>query len=205
MEYTEDEILEVVSRWENSGLLYGLPLYEKQELAPIYDNVARLAISKLDKGLISREVSDLLDNVMFPICRRLYRRVGSDFEVERMIENLIKEVNENKDKLNSFVVDKTTNPIVEFCVTFADGYEDETISNKQFSDEEYIERVDKVLDTLRHILLNKDMVSFVDRTNSDWKIMLSDAKKSSKQVRYWNQKICKEFLSQIMSDTNKAI
>jgi hypothetical protein len=114
-------------------------------------------------------------------------------------------VSENKDKLNSSVTDKATNPIVEFCVKFADGYEDETISNKQFNDEEYIERVDKVLDTLRHILLNKDMVSFVDRTNSDWKIMLSDAKKSPTQVRYWNQKICKEFFNQIISDTNKAI
>ena len=50
MEYTEEEILEVVQRWEHTGLLYGLPLYEKQELAPLYDNVARIIVSKLDNG-----------------------------------------------------------------------------------------------------------------------------------------------------------
>ena len=205
MEFTEDEILEVVQRWDQTGLLYGLPLYEKQELAPIFDNVARVSLSKLDKGLISREVSDLLDNVMYPICRRLYRRVGSDFEVERMMEYLIKEVIEKKAELNKASTEKVNNPIVEFCVSFADNYEDETINNKQFNQEDYVERVDKILDTLRHILLNKDMVSFVDRTNSDWKVMLSDAKKSPKQTRYWNQKIAQEVLLSTLKDTNKGI
>lgn len=49
------------------------------------------------------------------------------------------------------------------------------------------------------------MVSFVDKTNSDWKIMLSDSKKSSKQTRYWNQNTSKEFLTAILSDTNKGV
>ena len=47
MEYTEeDDILEIVQRWDNTGLLYGLPMYEKQELAPIFENVTRVALSK---------------------------------------------------------------------------------------------------------------------------------------------------------------
>ena len=205
MEYTDEEILEVVQRWENTGLLYGLPLYEKQELAPIYDNVARIALSKLDSGEITRGISDLLDSVMFPICRRLYRRVGCDFNIEKMVNNLVKKVIENEEYLNIPVVDKATNPIVEFCVEFADIYEDEIISKKQFNNEDYTERVDKILDSLRHILLNKDMVSFIDRTNSDWKLMLSDSKKSPKQTRYWNQKIAQEILSSTLRDTNKGI
>ena len=49
------------------------------------------------------------------------------------------------------------------------------------------------------------MVSFVDRTDSDWKVMLSDAKKSPKQTRYWNQNVSKEFLTAILGDTNKGI
>jgi histone H3/H4 len=206
MEYTDEEILDVVQRWDNTGLLYGLPLYEKQELAPIYDNVARVNLSKIDSDNIPRKISDLMDSVMYPICRRLYRRVGSEFNVEKMVVELIKRVVESQDTLTKTTVDdKVVNPIVEFCVEFADTYEDEIISKKQFNDEEYIERVDKILDSLRIILLNKEMVSFVDRTNSDWKIMVSDSKKSPKQTRYWNQKIVQEVLSSILRDTNKGI
>lgn len=205
MEYTEEEILEVVQRWENTGLLYGLPLYEKQELAPIYDNVARILLSKFDSGDVPRNISDLMDSVMFPICRRLYRRVGSDFNIEKMVSKLISSVAEHQEILNKPIVDKAVNPLVEFCVEFADTYEDEIISKKQFNEEEYVERVDKILDSIRQILLNKEMVSFVDRTDSNWKIMLSDSKKSPKQTRYWNQKIAQEVLSSTLRDTNKGI
>lgn len=205
MEYTEDEILEVVQRWDQTGLLYGIPLYEKQELAPIYDNIARLVLSKTENNEISRDLSDMMDSVMYPICRRLYRRVGSDFDYENMINSLILKVKEDYNKLNQPIVDKTVNPIVEFCVEFADIYEDDIIVKKQFNDEEYTERVDKLLSSLRNILLNKEMVSFIDRTNSDWKIMLSDSKKSAKQTRYWNQKVGQEILSSVLRDTNKGI
>jgi hypothetical protein len=204
MEYTEEEILDIVTRWENTGLLYGLPLYEKQELAPIFDNISRIALSKTDKGEISNSLLEDLENTMFPICRRLYRRVGSDFDVEKMVESLIKEIKE-KQLLIKGPTEGKTNPLVKFCIEFADSYEDETISKKQFNDIEYEERVEKVLETLRNILLNKEMVSFVDRTNSDWKIMLSDSKKSPKQTRYWNQRIAKEVLTSTLQDTNKGI
>lgn len=203
MEYTEDEILDIVTRWENTGLLYGLPLHEKQELAPIFDNVSRMALSLTDKNKISMKTLEKLEDTMFPICRRLYRRVGFDFDIERMMDSLIKEI-ETKD-FSEVIGEDKKNPIVNFCINFADTYEDEVISKKQFSDKEYTERVDKALGILRQILLNKDMVSFVDRTNSDWKVMLSDAKKSPKQTRYWNQNVSKEFLTAILSDTNKGI
>ena len=203
MEYTEDEILDIVTRWENTGLLYGLPLHEKQELAPIFDNVSRMALSLTDKDKISIKTLEKLEDTMFPICRRLYRRVGFDFDIEKMMDSLIKEI-ETKD-FSGEVSDDKKNPIVNFCINFADTYEDEVISKKQFSDKEYTERVDKALGILRQILLNKEMVSFVDRTNSDWKVMLSDAKKSPKQTRYWNQNVSKEFLTAILSDTNKGI
>lgn len=202
MEYTEDEILDVLARWENTGLLYGLPLHEKQELAPIFDNISRIALSLTDKNKISTATLEKLSDTMFPICRRLYRRVGFDFDVEKMIESLVKEI-ENQDL--SGITDDNKSTIVNFCINFADSYEDEVISKKQFSDKEYTERVDKALAILRQILLNKEMVSFVDRTNSDWKVMLSDAKKSPKQTRYWNQNVSKEFLTAILSDTNKGI
>lgn len=205
MEYTEEEILEVVQRWENTGLLYGLPLYEKQELAPIYDNVARVSLSKFEDGEISRKLSDLMDSVLFPVCRRLYRRVGTDFNIEKMVSTLTSKVIENQEALSQPIIDKAMNPIVEFCVEFADTYEDEKINKKQFNDEEYAYRVDRILDTVRQILLNKEMVSFVDRTNSEWKVMLSDSKKSSKSTRYWNQKIAQEVLSSTLRDTNKGI
>jgi hypothetical protein len=132
MEYTEDEILDIVTRWENTGLLYGLPLHEKQELAPIFDNVSRMALSLTDKDKISIKTLEKLEDTMFPICRRLYRRVGFDFDIERMMDSLIKEI-ETKD-FSGEVSDDKKNPIVNFCINFADTYEDEVISKKQFSD-----------------------------------------------------------------------
>jgi hypothetical protein len=202
MEETE-EILDIVNRWENTGLLYGLPLYEKQELAPIFDNISRVALSKTNRDELSMTVLEDLEDTMFPICRRLYRRVGSEFDVEKMLDLLIKELKENKHKV--IKEGDVKNPLVSFCVGFADSYEDDFIIKKQFSEKEYEERVDKTLNMLRKILLNNDMVSFVDRTSSDWKIMFSDTKKSPKQVRYWNQNVCKEFLNSILNDTNKGI
>jgi hypothetical protein len=195
MEETE-EILDIVNRWENTGLLYGLPLYEKQELAPIFDNISRVALSKTNKDELSMTVLEDLEDTMFPICRRLYRRVGSEFDVEKMLDLLIKELKENKHKV--IKEGDVKNPLVSFCVGFADSYEDDFIK-------EYEERVDKTLNMLRKILLNNEMVSFVDRTSSDWKIMFSDTKKSPKQIRYWNQNVCKEFLNSILNDTNKGI
>jgi hypothetical protein len=205
MEFTEDEILEVVQRWENTGLLYGLPLYEKQELAPIFDNVARISLYKLDKGLITREVSDLLDNVMYPICRRLYRRVGSDFEVERMMEHLIKQVVENKTQLSKTITEKVNNPIVEFCVNFADVYSDEKIDKNRFTKEEYKERVTKILNILEKVLTDDKMVSLVDKTTGEWVILHSDAVVSESRIRTHNQKAAQEFLRQVLFDTNKGL
>ena len=205
MEYTEEEILDCVNRWENTGLLYALPLYEKQELAPIYDNVARVNLSKFDRGEISKDVSDILDEVMFPICRRLYRRVGCDFDLEKMMSDLIKKVTDNIDTITKYNPDKKVNPIVDFCVEFADTYEDSVINKKQMNDKEYTERVDKILENLRSILLNKDMVSFIDRTSPDWKIILSEAKKSPKQTRIHNQRVAQEIFVSIIHDTNKGV
>lgn len=203
MEYTEDEILDAVQRWDHTGLLYGLPLHEKQELAPIFDNVSKIALSLTEKNKISSKTLGKLEDTMFPICRRLYRRVGFDFDVEKMMESLIKEL-EIKDFVDTNVKAEK-NPIVQFCIQFSDLYEDENIVKNQFNDEEYEERVDKIIETLKSILLNKDMVSFVDKTNPEWKVMLSDAKKSPKQTRYWNQNVTKEFLSAILNDTNKGL
>ena len=203
MEYTEDEILDAVQRWDHTGLLYGLPLHEKQELAPIFDNVSKIALSLTEKNKISSKTLDKLEDTMFPICRRLYRRVGFDFDVEKMMESLIKEL-EVKEFTDTNIKGEK-NPIVQFCIQFSDLYEDENIVKNQFDDEEYEERVDKILETLKTILLNKDMVSFVDKTNPECKVMLSDAKKSPKQTRYWNQNVTKEFLSAILNDTNKGL
>jgi len=201
MEYTDIELSEVVERWEHTGLLTNLPIYEKQELAPIFDNAARIFLSKN----LGEQTNDIIESVIFPICRRLYRRVGSEFDIENMVNLLVKRVTENKETLLKNSTEDKVNPIVAFSVTFADIYEDEIINKKQFNSEEYVERIDKLLDVMRQILLNEEMVSFVDRTQSDWKIINSDAKKSEKETRRWNQKIAKEIFDTVLKDTNRGI
>ena len=51
-----DDVLNVVERWGTLGLLDGLPILDKTELAQIYDNATRLmlstvAIKKIPKNI----------------------------------------------------------------------------------------------------------------------------------------------------------
>lgn len=209
MEYTEeDDILEIVQRWDNTGLLYGLPMYEKQELAPIFENVTRVALSKYSNKEVPRNISDLMDSVMFPICRRLYRRVGSDFDIEKMVNDLIKKVTENQDMLtqnDKTIKDKFVNPIVSFCIEFADQYSDELINRKQFNETDYKERIVKMLKTIENVLLNPMMTSFIDRSSDNWVVIDSESISSNKGIRIHNQKVALEVFSNIIKDTNKGI
>ncbi|MHA2403123.1 MAG: hypothetical protein ACXADH_09065 [Candidatus Kariarchaeaceae archaeon] len=198
-----DTVLEVIQRWEATGFLYGLPLWEKEELSLLYDDAAKLILSKKAIG-IPRDTFEAMNEVVFPVVRRLYRRVGVNFDIENMMSVLLGEVEEGKVEIMGKTT-KESNPIVEFSVNFADNYEDQKTSEKRFSDEEYIERVDKILTYTKDILLSKKMVSFVDRTDSDWKIIYSDEKKSSQAIRLWNQKVGMELIRTTLMDTNRGI
>jgi hypothetical protein len=203
----KEEILEVLQRWDSTGLLTGLPPWEKEELALLYDNVTRVMLSKADT--LEEYVYETLGDVTLPTTRRLYRRVGINFEINNMVDELTRRVQENYEAINvppqKNEDGNITNPIVEFCVEFADTYEDESIKKKIFSKEQYTDRVEKLLDTVRTVLLSNEMVSFVDRSDSDWKIMYSDTKKSPNQVRMWNQKRAIETLHGILNETNQGV
>ena len=192
----------VIERWDSLGLLEGLPIWEKEELAQIYDNATRLLLS--DK--VGKNVFETYSDVYIPICRRLYRRVGINFNIETMMSKLLEEV--NKVKPESLKFDKKIpekNPIIEFCINFADSYEDEVTNINQLTKEEYESRIEDLLVYLKKVLLDEKMVSFVNRENSEWEIKHSEVKKSTQQVRYWNQKIGKQLLTSVLSDINKGI
>lgn len=203
----KEEILDVLERWESTGLLTGLPPWEKEELALLYDNVTRVMLSKA--GTISDDIYETLGDVTLPTTRRLYRRVGINFDINNMVNTLLQSVVKNYKEIvkpaNKDDNGNVSNPIVEFCVEFADTYEDDDIKRKIFSKEQYEERVDDILYTLKKILLSDDMVSFVDRSDSDWKVMYSDTKKSPNQVRMWNQKRAIETLHGILNETNQGV
>ena len=209
------DVLNVIQRWDALGLLYGLPLWEKEELSQVYDNAARLILHEESKN-IPKKIYENLNEVTFPILRRLYRRVGLNFDIEILMSKLLEELHNNP-KLSILPSPKVSSPeeinigddkynkLTKFCVEFADKYEDSETVKNQFTDEDYVERVDKLLNTMKEVLLNKDRISFIDRTNTDWKIILSDKKSSKMNTRYWNQKISKELLTSVLSDTNKGI
>lgn len=203
----KDEILEVLQRWESTGLLTGLPPWEKEELALLYDNVTRVMLSKADE--LDEDVYETLGDVTLPTTRRLYRRVGINFEINTMVDELTRRVKENYVAINvppnKDEHGNLSNPIVEFCVEFADTYEDDDIKRKVFSKQQYTERVELLLDTVKTVLLSNDMVSFVDRSDSEWKILYSDTKKSPTQVRMWNQKRAIETLHGILNETNQGV
>jgi hypothetical protein len=203
----KEEILDVLQRWDSTGLLTGLPPWEKEELALLYDNVTRVMLSKADS--LDEDVYETLGDVTLPTTRRLYRRVGLNFEINTMMDTLAKRVQENYEAINlppgKDEDGIPSNPIVEFCVEFADTYEDEDIRKKIFGKEQYDERVEKLLEMVKTVLLSDEMVSFVDRSDNDWKIQYSDTKKSPTQVRMWNQKRAVETLHGILNETNQGV
>lgn len=199
---TDDDLSDIVNRWEESGLLTNLPRWEKEELAVLYDNAARLTIFNSKK--MDRNIQDCIDQVTFPIIRRVYRRVGVSFDMEFLFEQLLSEVKEQIYKINGPVT-KESNPIVDFCVNFADKYEDENTLKLFLTNEEYSNRIDKITTTLVNILKNDKMISYVNRNNLDWEIFTNDDERGPKNTRMWNQKIATEFLSTVLNDTNKGI
>lgn len=203
-EELDEDIINVVQRWEAVGLLDGLPILEKTELALIYDNATRLLLSELTLSKIPKKITDTMDSVIFPICRRLYKRVGPRFDLEQMLSSLLESVKNNIDGILSPET-KEKNPIVDFCVNFADTYEDETTSKNNLSDEEYEEKINNLLSTMKEILLNRSMVSYVNKENDSHKLTLSKTNRSINQTRFWNQSISKNFLNSFLSEINKGL
>lgn len=203
-EELDEDIINVVQRWEAVGLLDGLPILEKTELALIYDNATRLLLSELTLSRIPKKITDTMDSVIFPICRRLYKRVGPRFDLEQMLSSLLESVKNNIDGILSPET-KEKNPIVDFCVNFADTYEDETTSKNNLSDEEYEEKINNLLSTMKEILLNRSMVSYVNKENNSHKLTLSKTNRSINQTRFWNQSISKNFLNSFLSEINKGL
>jgi len=206
----KEEILDVLQRWESTGLLTGLPPWEKEELALLYDNVTRVMLSKADS--LDEHVYETLGDVTLPTTRRLFRRVGVNFDINGMVDELTdKVIKHHKEIIKPPGKDEDgnlTNNIVDFCVEFADTYSDEQTNKNTFSREQYDVRVTKIMDIIKTILLSEQMVSFVDRSDDndgEWGIKYSDTKKSPSQVRIWNQKRAMETLHGVINETNQGI
>jgi len=199
------EVENILQRWESTGLLDGLPQWEKEELAQIYDNTTKLLLAKKTIDKLPKNTFEQLENCYIPVCRRLYRRLGINFDVENMMSDLLISVENNIEELvKNEVTENKRTALVEFCINFADNYEDEISSKEQLSDEEYVERVDKILEVLKEILLDDRVVSYVNRDETEWKIIKKEEIKSPKQTRFWNQRVGFEFLKSTFSELNKT-
>jgi len=201
-----DDLINVVQRWESLGLLDGLPVLQKTELAQIFDNATRLMLSDRAIRKIPNKVSEMYDNFYIPVCRRLYKRVGPNFNLETMMGNLLEAIDKGGDNiLKSDPELPANNPVVDFCVDFSDGYEDELTNKNTLTNEEYEDKLNSVITTIKEVLLNDAMVSYVDRKEGKYKIELSKAKKSIQQTRFWNQSVAKNFLNSVLSEINKGL
>lgn len=199
----EEDLFNVIQRWESLGLLDGLPILEKSELAQIYDNATRLLLSNLAIRKIPKKVSDLLDEIFIPICRRLYKRVGPNFDLDNMMSELLESVNTN---INSILEPKSENQlkdsIVEFCVDFSDNYTDDVTTSSMLSDDEYEESVNVLLETLKTILLNDRMVSRLE-SDGEYELKFVNNVKPKSVTRFWNQSITKQVMEIGLSNINK--
>lgn len=197
-----DDVLNVVQRWESLGLLEGLPLQERVELAQIYDNATRLMLSELSLKRIPKKISEILDETYIPICRRLYRRVGPNFDLENMMGELLESVSKSNFEESD---EPNKNPIVEFCINFADNYEDNETSKNLLSEEEYKDKINLLLVKLKEILLNDKMISYVDKTDDEYLLNISKQEKTKQQTRFWNQSVAKNLFNSFLSEINKGL
>lgn len=201
-----DDILNVVQRWEALGLLDGLPITEKTELAQIYDNATRLMLSERSIQRIPEEISEIYDNLYLPICRRLYKRVGPNFNLETMMSKLLEEVNKRGKDIMKFNPEKPEkNPIIDFCVSFADDYEDDKTSKNMLSDEEYEQKIDYLTQKIKEILLNENTVSYVNKEKEEYNLNIAKTNKPKQQRRFWNQSVAKNLLASALSEINKGL
>jgi hypothetical protein len=121
-----------------------------------------------------------------------------------MMGNLLLSVDENFENLSKFDPNHPEkNPIIDFCVNFADTYEDETINKNVLTDEEYTLKVKKLLLVMEEILLNENIVSYINKDNGEYEINLAKNKRTTQQTRFWNQSAAKNFLNSVLSEINK--
>lgn len=201
-----NDILNVVERWEPLGLLEGLPIQEKTELAQIYDNATRLLISERAVKKIPEDIMEIYDNLYIPICRRLYKRVGPYFDLENMMSQLLGVVNKKGKKILEVKPNEpASNPVVDFCVDFADTYEDELTNKNTLTEEEYKTKIESMVSILKEILLNDSVVSYVGKEGDEHKLNLVESKRTKEQTRFWNQSVAKNFLNSYLSEINKGL
>jgi len=200
-----------IERWGTIGLLEGLPIWEKNELALILDNATKVVIDQINRKSLSDDFLDVYDSVYVPICRRLYRRVGPRFDIVKMMDKLFEELFNNFNTLKSDIKSERSeklsqkDPIVTFCINFSDSYEDEETLKNFLSTDEYENKVDLILQRMRGVLLNNRNVLSFKKNDVDWDIKLSEEERSVGHVRFWNQKVSNTFLLQALSDINKGI
>jgi len=201
----DDDVINVVQRWDSLGLLEGLPIQEKVELAQIYDNATRLLLAESTLRKIPRKVSDTMDEIFIPVCRRLYRRVGPNFDLENMMGELLDVVVKDlKTIIKSNPKEPEKNPVVEFCVNFADTYEDDLTNKNTLNDTEYKKKIDELLSNISDILLNERIISYVSNEDGGYKLNFSGVQKTKQQTRFWNQSVAKQLFESVLSDINKG-
>ena len=204
-EELDEDVLNVVERWQSLGFLEGLPILEKTELALIYDNATRLLLSQRSLSKIPKKVQDSMDETIFPICRRLYKRVGPNFDIETMLSTLLESI---EDRIHELLLPETKekNPIVDFCVEFADNYEDEVTNKNRLTDEEYKQEIKLLLSKLEEVLLSDDVISYVNKEKEDkYNLNKGKTKRTKKSARFWNQTVAKNLLTSALSDINKGL
>jgi len=197
-----NNITEKVEKWGSLGLLDGLPYYEKEQLSEIYDVATRVLLYKTEDNVDS-DTMDILTDVFYPTLRRLYRRNGVNFDLETMVGRIIDEVRVKKDHLKTPPTPEG-NPILTFCILFADTYEDNITNIKRLTNDEYAIEIIKVLTTLKDILTSPKLISYVNKEGEDISFKFSDAKKSSVETRFWNQKVGLQFLESQIKELNKG-
>jgi endonuclease IV len=132
------------------------------------------------------------------------KELGPNFDLDEMLATLLESVNQNIDEIRKPIT-KENNPLLDFCIDFADTYEDRSTNKNTLTNEEYSNKIENMLSYLRQILLNDSMVSYVGKEEDEHRLNLVESKRTKEQTRFWNQSIAKNFLNSYLSEINKGL
>ena len=114
---------EIITRWQESGLLDGLTNEQKVILAPLYDSMAKHIISL---NIINKDYGQRnIETVIFPIMYRVIKKGGTIQEITTLYQNVVDFFNENENiEVESFY---NVDVEVELCALFVENYLEKNI------------------------------------------------------------------------------
>lgn len=88
---------DLLSKWDNFGLLYDLSVKEKLALVPIYEGMASYIV---DLNLIEKDFGqNTIEAIIFPVIYRIIKSGGKIDDIPHLYKDCVNFINDKKDEV----------------------------------------------------------------------------------------------------------